>query len=629
MDYLAGAKNPADAPSRRVDYVPQKGDAVLEAMQHTLLSPTHTERLFPLATPSPSLVVQVATSGTYSFPAPELLQQFKSAFRDDLEWREAQAEGDNSFTLQDDLVFHQGKLFVPEPLRPLILKSRHDNLVAGHPGRARTTGLVLRDYSWPGARQFIRRYVSTCEICQRIKAPRHKPYGLLQPLDIPDRPWKAITMDFIVKLPLSHRCDSIWVVCDRLTRAAHFIPTVETLRAPDLAWLFIDRIFRYHGVPESIVSDRGSLFVSKFWNELARQLQFSLDTSTAYHPRTDGLTERTNQTLETYLRAYCSYQQDDWVDYLPLAEFAYNNLENASTGHTPFYANYGFHPAFEPKITQDATTPAARDFADRLATIRAELQAELKEAQAYQALHFDSRASPAPEFEQGDLVWLRRRNIKTTRPSDKLDYRKLGPFPVIKRHGRATYVLELPPSLSRLYPVFHVSLLEPYNDPAWLPGRDLVQAPPMRLAEPDIPPDEINDILDSRKIGRRFDYFVTWKNKPATEASWIPLAEIPHSLNEALDRFHRRNRKAPRPLRFDNAQAPPSFPTASDEPPGPSLPIEVSDESLPAPAAQPIHFVVERSPSPPPDKQQLLSYIPPPQTTLTSGRISRPPQRYR
>lgn len=298
--------------------------------------------------------------------------------------------------------------------------SRYNNLVAGHPSRARTTGLVLCNYSWPGTRQWIRRYVSTCETCQRIKAPRHKPYGLLQPLNIPDCPWKAITMDFIVKLPLSHCCNSIWVVCDHLTCAAHFIPTVKTIRAPDLAWLFIDRIFRYHGIPHSIVSDRESLFVSKSWNELACQLQFSLNTSSAYHPCTDGLTERTNQTQETYLHMYCSYQQDNWVDYLPLAEFFHNSLENSSTGHKPFFANYGYHPDFEPCITHNATTPAAHDLADRLTIIRAELQAKLKEAQEYQATHFNSHPSPAPEFEQGNLVWLLRRNIKTTRPADKL-----------------------------------------------------------------------------------------------------------------------------------------------------------------------------------------------------------------
>ena len=137
-----------------------------------------------------------------------------------------------------------------------------------------------------------------------------------------------------------------------LTCAAHFVPCREAMNAPELAYLFLDCIFRLHGLPDSIVSDRGSVFVSRFWKELTTLLQISSDTSTAYHPQTDGLTECTNQTLEAYLRAYCSHQQDNWVDYLPLAEFAFNNLENVSTKQTPFYANYRFHLSFDPQISK-------------------------------------------------------------------------------------------------------------------------------------------------------------------------------------------------------------------------------------------------------------------------------------
>jgi transposase InsO family protein len=155
-------------------------------------------------------------------------------------------------------------------------------------------------------------------------------------------------MDFIVKLPISHGYDLIWVVCDRLTCAAHFIPCQESMNAPELAWLFLDCIFHLHGLPDSIVSDRGPIFVSNFWKSLLTHLGVQSKTSTAYHVQTDGLTEHTNQTLETYLHAYVSYQQDDWVDYLPLAEFAFNNLKNSSTKSSPFFANLGFHPSFEP-----------------------------------------------------------------------------------------------------------------------------------------------------------------------------------------------------------------------------------------------------------------------------------------
>jgi hypothetical protein len=141
------------------------------------------------------------------------------------------------------MVFHKGRLFVPSTLRAEILHSRHDTLTAGHPGRTRTLKLVQRDYSWPGIATYIRRYVEACDICPRIKTVRHRPFGPLQPLDIPSRPWTSISMDFIVKLPASHGYDSIWVVCDRFSRAAHFIPCNETLTAPELAWLFLDRIF--------------------------------------------------------------------------------------------------------------------------------------------------------------------------------------------------------------------------------------------------------------------------------------------------------------------------------------------------------------------------------------------------
>lgn len=618
LDYLPGPRNPADAPSRRSDYVLSNGEDTVLQQRKALLTQTHTERLDVTNTVADDPTQTIASTAIFTFPAPELQKEFTNAFHSDTQWRDAIARGDPDFTFKDTLVFHKERLFVPETLRPLVLKMRHDHLVAGHPGRARTLALVQRDYSWPGMSAYIRKYVSSCETCARIKIPRHKPYGLLQPLEVPSRPWSSISMDFIVKLPQSHGCDSIWVVCDRLTRAAHFIPCVETLRAPELAWLFLDRIFKHHGLPDSIVSDRGSLFVSKFWSELCKQLQITPRTSTAYHPRTNGLTERTNQTLETYLRAYTSYQQDDWVDYLPLAEFSFNNLPNASTQQSPFYANYGFHPTFEPHLSTDTTNPEAGDLAKRLSIIHDELKAELSEAQKRQALQFNKHALPSPEFKAGDLVWLLRRNIHTTRPSGKLDYRRLGPFEVLYTVGPSACRLKLPPKLSRLFPVFHVSLLEPYIDPSWVPGRLSSRPPDITLDNSD-PEDNILAILDSRKVGRRFDYLVSWTNKPESENSWVPLSELPQTLNEILIKFHRRHPKLPRPIRFDSHVTQPTtftpFPNS-----GPPLPDEVTD-----PSPQP--YTLQRTPSPPPVKTRGHYYEAPPQTTLRSGRISRPRPR--
>lgn len=398
---------------------------MLRLQQKVLLTPMHTEHLFPGSSSpntSSTLTHSISAITSLAIDNSELLERFKTAFRNDTEWREAIARGSTDFELKGNLVFHQGRLFVPSSLRADILHSRHDSVISGHPGRACTLAFISHDYSWPGLHTYVRRYVQVCDICARIKIPRHKPFGLLCPLDIPSCPWKSISMDFIVKLLISHGYDSIWVVCDRLTRAAHFVPCNETIDAPGLAWLFLDRIFWYHGLPDSIISDRGSVFVSKFWKELTSLLQVDHRTSTAYHPQTDGQTERTNQTLETYLRAYVSYQQDDWVDYLPLAEFAFNSHVNSSTNQTPFFANYAYHPTFEPQLTDRSTVPAAADLAQRLERLHDELRAELKEAQERQSRTYNRHVLDAPKFVPDQLVWLLRHNIKMTRPSNKLDH---------------------------------------------------------------------------------------------------------------------------------------------------------------------------------------------------------------
>src|SRR5258705_10891525 len=232
------SRNAADAPSCRLDFVPKKGDDTLLMQNKCILTKKHTNLLFHTTgdtmdptPPNPSL----ATITTLAIDNSELLEHFKTTFRTDTKWHKALTQGNPDFTQDDNLIFHKGRLFVPQPLRLETLKSRHDSLLAGHPGRNRTLTLVSRDYSWPGMQTYVRRYVEACDTCARITTPRHKPYGLLKPLDIPTRPWKAITMDFIVKLPQSHGYDSIWVVCDRLTRYAHFTPCLESIDAPGLA----------------------------------------------------------------------------------------------------------------------------------------------------------------------------------------------------------------------------------------------------------------------------------------------------------------------------------------------------------------------------------------------------------
>ena len=157
----------------------------------------------------------------------------------------------------------------------------------------------------------VKDYVTTCDTCSRSKIPRHRPYGLLQPLRIPETPWTSISLDFIVDLPPFKTFDSIFVVVDRLTKMAHFIPCHKTVTGEETTRLFVDNVYRLHGLPNDIISDRGTQFTSKFWQSLFKILGVEIKLSSAYHPQTDGQTERVNQVLEQYLRCTINYHQDN------------------------------------------------------------------------------------------------------------------------------------------------------------------------------------------------------------------------------------------------------------------------------------------------------------------------------
>ena len=234
---------------------------------------------------------------------------------------------------KDGLLYYGGLLFVPgvEELQVDIIRQRHDNPAAGHPGRAATYELISRDYWWPGMRNTIARYLRNCDTCARIKPARHAPYGLLKPLQIPQRRWESVSMDFVTGLPLSSGSNAILVVVDRLSKMAHFIPTTDSVNSKGTAALFRDFVFRLHGLPLSLVSDRGTTFTSEFTRSLCKMVGIQQNISTAFHPQTDGQTERVNAVLEQYLRGYCGYQQDNWAELLTMSEFAYNNTISSTT----------------------------------------------------------------------------------------------------------------------------------------------------------------------------------------------------------------------------------------------------------------------------------------------------------
>ncbi|MBW0510946.1 hypothetical protein O181_050661 [Austropuccinia psidii MF-1] len=351
-----------------------------------------------------------------------------------------------------------------EELQLNILQKHHDSPLASHPGQEKTLKLIKRAFYWAGMNQFIKDYVSSCQQCSRNKNIHHKKFGLLKPLQIPCGPWNSLSMDFITQLPLSNNFYSMLVVVDRFSKMEIFIPAYGTITALDPAQIFISHVFSKHGLAVSIVSDRGSLFVSSFWTQLCPQLKISRDLSTAFHPETDGGTERVNQILEQYLCMYVSYHQDDWHTWLPLAEFAYNNSGHSSTKQSPFFTIYGRNPSFDSiHISQD---PLAGKSSTRLQSVQQVVKEELESSIRRFKKYADRNRAIPPDFQPADKVWLASKNINTTRPTKKLSEIWLGPFEALKKIGSHAYHLKLPQQWKSVHPVFHVSLLEPVKHSA-------------------------------------------------------------------------------------------------------------------------------------------------------------------
>jgi len=237
----------------------------------------------------------------------------------------------------------EGKVYIPkdEKLRAEVIRLHHNTPVEGHGGQWKTTELVTRNFWWPGVSQEVKRYVEGCDACQRNKNRTQAPAGKLIPNSILEKPWSHISADFITKLPLAQEYNSILVVVDRLTKMAHFILTTEKMTAGGLARLFRDNVWKLHGLPESIISDRGLQFAAGVMRELNTMLGIDSKLSMVFHLQTDGQTERMNQELEQYLRMFIDHRQEQWPEWLGTAEFAYNNKVQTSTKVSPFKANSG------------------------------------------------------------------------------------------------------------------------------------------------------------------------------------------------------------------------------------------------------------------------------------------------
>ncbi|KAL0561587.1 hypothetical protein IC582_002021 [Cucumis melo] len=381
----------------------------------------------------------------------------------------AEAGQTAEFSLSSDggLLFER-RLCVPSDsaVKTELLSEAHSSPFSMHPGSTKMYQDLKRVYWWRNMKREVAEFVSKCLVCQQVKAPRQKPAGLLQPLSIPEWKWENVSMDFITGLPRTLRGFTvIWVVVDRLTKSAHFVPGKSTYTASKWAQLYMSEIVRLHGVPVSIVSDRDARFTSKFWKGLQTAMGTRLDFSTAFHPQTDGQTERLNQVLEDMLRACALEFPGSWDSHLHLMEFAYNNSYQATIGMAPFEALYGKccrssvcwdevgeQRLMGPELVQ-STNEAIQKIRSRMHT-----------AQSRQKSYADVRRKDL-DFEVGDKVFLKvapMRGVLRFERRGKLSPRFVGPFEILERIGPVAYRLALPPSLSTVHDVFHVSMLRKY-----------------------------------------------------------------------------------------------------------------------------------------------------------------------
>jgi hypothetical protein len=392
----------------------------------------------------------------------------------------------------------------------------------------------MHSYWWLNMSHYVGQYCKTCDMCLQTKTQKQKPFGELLPLPIPEHTWDTTSVNFIVELPNSHGFDMTMVIVDSVTKRGHFIPTHTTVTTLGSARLYLQHVWKLHGLPRSMVSDRGPQFVAEFMRELYRLLGINVSASTAYHPQSDGQTERVNQELEQYIRVFVNEHQNDWDTLLPLTEFTYNNHTHSVTQHTPFFVDTGRHPrmGFEPH-QPPLKVEAVNEFADRMKSTLEEACTALTKSKDDMARYYNQRRTPAPMFEVGKKVFLDVADISTTRPTKKFAHRFLGPYPIVCPVGSHAYRLKLPPLMSRIHPVFHVIKLMPVpTDP--IEGRHL-PPPPLPEIVGGEERYEIEEVIDSRLRYRKLEYLVRWNiwsdgrgmDMKRTHGSWSATLKPP------------------------------------------------------------------------------------------------------
>jgi hypothetical protein len=426
----------------------------------------------------------------------------------------------------------QGRIAIPpdNTLKKEILHRFHDLEIRGHPGRDPTIMTICRHFWWPNMNEWIAQYVRGCAKCQQDKNLTRQTKVPLYHIPTPTNvlPFPTVAMDLITQLPTSNGYDAILTIVDHgCMRVAVFLPYKTTITGQEVAKLYYDNIYRWFGLPNKVISDRDPRFTSFFAKALAQQLGIKQNMSSAFHPQTDRLSERTNQWVEQYLRLTTNNAQTDWSDWLGIATMVHNNHKNATINIAPSEALLGYTPRLHP---MDPPLSLNQHVEDRKQT------ALERRAQAIEAINRTAHQTPPPQFKMNQEVWLEAKNLQLPYQTPKLAPKRHSPFCISKQISPVAYQLQLPDAW-KIHNVFHASLLMPYRKTPQH-GPNYIKPPP-ELIEGEHKY-EVKAIVNHRLYGKKktLQYLLKWKGYPHADNTWEPADQV--HAPALIESYHQR-----------------------------------------------------------------------------------------